>query len=408
MKVLQINTIVNSGSTGRIAEDIGRVLIEKGHESYIAYGRGNRPSQSKLIKIGTKLDIYLHGIKTLFLDQHGFGSKKATKKLITEIERIKPDIICLNNLHGYYINIEVLFKYISKSNTPVLYILFDCWAFTGHCTYFEDIHCDKWKTNCEKCPKIDKYPKSWVDNSSKNYEFKKSALVSLKNIEFLVHSQWLAGLVKNSFLKRHKIHTYLPGIDLEKFWFKGSNNQLRIKNQFKNKSVILGVASIWDKRKGLDDFLSLNTILNDQEFQIILIGMSKSQIKALPSNIIGIERTENIQELADYYAVADAFVNPTWQDNFPTTNIEALACGTPVITYNTGGSPESIDDTTGIVVNKGDIDGLKNAIEKIKFNGKNFYQENCRRRAEQLFDKNKNYTAYLALFQKIINEQKEG
>lgn len=407
MKVLQINTTVNTGSTGRIAEDIGNVLLESGHESYIAYGRGSNKSKSQLVKIGNKLDNYFHGLKTLIFDKHGFGSKYPTLKFIKKLHAINPDIIVLHNLHGYYLNIAVLFDYLIKTNKPVYWVMHDCWPFTGHCTFFDSVNCEKWKTQCNSCPKTSKYPSSLLfDNSKSNFITKKTLFNALNKIQIITPSKWLNENVKLSFLKQ-PVTTIYNGINLDVFKLPLKKNGLRDRHLLGNKSVILGVASIWDKRKGLDDFLSLNTILNDQEFQIILIGLSKSQIKALPSNIIGIERTENIQELAEYYAVADAFVNPTWQDNFPTTNIEALACGTPVITYNTGGSPESIDDTTGIVVNKGDIEALKNAIEKIKLKGKNFYQENCRRRAEELFDKNKNYTAYLALFQKIINDQKE-
>lgn len=403
MKVLQINTTVNSGSTGRITEDIGKILIQNGYESFIAYGRGNRPSESKLIKIGSDLDVYAHGVKTLLTDKHGFGSKKATFNLIKQIELINPDVIGLHNLHGYYLNIEILFNFLSKSNIPVLWTLFDCWSFTGHCTYFDDINCDKWLTQCEKCPKHKKYPKSWVDNSLHNFENKKYLFNSLENLELIVHSKWLANFVNKSFLHNHKIHVTPSGIDLSVFNLKNTKEFLTKKHNLKNKSVILGVASIWDKRKGLNDFIALSSLLDNELIQIVIIGLSKAQIKKLPTYIIGIERTENIEQLADYYNLADVFVNPTWQDNFPTTNIESLACGTPVITYNTGGSPESIDDNTGIVVNKGDIKGLKNAIDTVIYNGKNFYQTKCRKRAELLFDKNERYKDYINLYNSIIN-----
>ena len=160
MRILQINTIVNSGSTGRITEDIGQVLITYGHESYIAYGRGNRPSNSKLIKIGNQADVYLHGLKTVLFDRHGFGSKEATLKLVEQIDEIKPDAIGLHNIHGYYLNIEVLFNYLKDKNIPIVWTLHDCWAFTGHCTYFDSIDCKKWKTQCESCPKTKYYPTS--------------------------------------------------------------------------------------------------------------------------------------------------------------------------------------------------------------------------------------------------------
>lgn len=407
MKILQINTNVNSGSTGRIAEDIGKLLIKNGHESYIAYGRGSRPSESELLKIGNDFDIYAHGLKTIFTDKHGFGSKKATLNLIKQIEKIKPDAIGLHNLHGYYLNIEVFFNFLSKSNIPVLWTLFDCWAFTGHCTYFDDINCVKWLTHCEKCPKHKKYPTSWIDNSFQNFENKKYLFKSLENLELIVHSKWLANFVSKSFLVNHKIHVTPSGIDLDTFQINNTNFSLKEKHQLNNKSVLLGVASIWDKRKGLDDFIALSKIIDINKFQIILIGLRKEQINNLPPKIIGIERTENLQQLADYYNLADIFINPTWQDNFPTTNIESLACGTPIITYNTGGSPEAIDEYTGLIVEKGDIVGLQNAVKVIIKNGKDFYQTSCRKRAELLFNKNIRYMDYLNLYESMINKKND-
>jgi putative colanic acid biosynthesis glycosyltransferase len=404
LKVLQINTSVNSGSTGKIAEDIGNLLLKQGHESFIAYGRGNRPSGSKLIKIGRKLGTYFHWILTALFDKHGFGSKKATLTLIKQIEIIKPDIIGLHNIHGYYINTEILFEYLQKSKIPIVWTLHDCWAFTGHCTYFDSVNCEKWKTQCFNCPKTKFYPTSYfIDNSKNNYSIKKILFNLPESIQLITPSNWLNNLVKQSFLK-HPVHTIYNGIDLTIFKPNYADNLLLEKHQLNCKSVVLGVASIWDKRKGLDDFITLSKIIDNNKFQIILIGLSKNQINKLPPQIIGIERTENVQQLADYYSFADVFVNPTWQDNFPTTNIESMACGTPVITYNTGGSPEAIDENTGIVVNKGDIEGLKNAIYNIINNGKDFYQTKCRNRAELLFDKNDRYMDYLKIYKQLIEK----
>lgn len=406
MKILQINTTINSGSTGKIAEDIGKLLIKNGHTSYIAFGRGNRPSESIKIKIGSQLSIYWHWLITAFFDKHGFGSKKASFELIKQIEKIKPDIIGLHNIHGYFLNMEILFKYLQKSNIPVVWTLHDCWAFTGHCTFFDSVNCEKWKLQCHQCPKTKFYPSSYLfDNSKKNYSIKKT-LFNLLDIHLITPSNWLNGLVKQSFLN-HSVNTIYNGIDLSIFKINEKTNTSIIKEQFNNKSVILGVASIWDKRKGLDDFIALSQILDRNKFQIILIGLSKDQITNLPPQLIGIERTENIQQLADYYNLTDVFINPTWQDNFPTTNIEALACGTPVITYKTGGSPEAIDENTGIVVNKGDIKGLEQAIHVIIKNGKSFYQDNCRKRAELLFDKNERYLDYIKLFESILIKEND-
>lgn len=400
MRLLQINTDVNTGSTGRIAEDIGRVAMEKGHESYIAYGRGDRPSASKLIKIGTSTDIYNHVLQTRLFDRHGLASVRSTKKLIKQIDEIKPDVVGLHNLHGYYINIEILFNYLSEKNIPVLWTLFDCWAFTGHCSYFDDIDCKKYKTQCEKCPKKKFYPSSYfIDNSFNNFNIKKSLFNSVERLELIVHSKWLQQLVKSSFLSNLPLHTLPSGIDLDTFIPCDSN--LKEKHALQEKKVILGCASPWSERKGLKDFIKVRALLPDN-YAIVLIGLNQKQIKDMPEGIIGVERTEDVHELAQWYSLADVFVNPTYQDNFPTTNLESLACGSPVITYNTGGSPEAIDEHTGIVVDKGDIDGLKSAIDLVLNKGKDYYREACRTRAEKLFNKNDRFQDYIEIFQKLI------
>lgn len=406
MKILQINTTVNSGSTGRIAEDIGKVLMENGHESYIAYGRGSGISQSYLIKVGNQTDIILHGIKTAVLDRHGFGSTTATKKLIDEIELIKPDAIGLHNIHGYYLNVEILFDYLYKVNIPVVWTLHDCWAFTGHCTYYDSIDCEKWKTLCHHCPKKKFYPTSYgLDQSKKNHLDKQRLFNQLNNLHLITPSRWLSNEVRQSRLDFQSSHVIHNGIDLEVFKPQDQKfvvKQINAIHFLGDKKIILGCASIWDKRKGLDDFIQLSYLF-DENHKIVLIGLNQDQISKLPKGILGISRTESIEELAAWYSAADVFVNPTYQDNFPTTNLEALACGTPVITYNTGGSPEAIDEETGMVVEKGNLTGLKTAIELITAKGKTHYQSLCRVRAEKYFNKNERYLDYLHLYESLVN-----
>ena len=403
MKVLQINAIVNSGSTGRIAEDIGKVLIANGHESYIAYGRGMRPSNSQLIRIGNQKDILFHVLKTRLFDRHGFGSKKATIELIQAIDKIKPDVIGLHCIHGYYINIKVLFEFLQASKIPVVWTQHDAWAFTGHCAYYDSINCEKWKTGCYSCPQKAKYPSSYVlDQSKRNYQDKKKLFNSVP-IQFITPSFWLSNEMKSSFLKDHPIKVIHNGIDLKTF--KPVDSDFLIKFKIINKKVILGCASIWSNRKGLGDFLKLKVLLGNN-YQIVLIGLSKEQMKELPDGILGITRTESVEELAAWYSLAEVFVNPTYQDNFPTTNIEALACGTPVITYDTGGSPEAIDLLTGRVVEKGDVNGLKQAIEQFAKVNQTLLKTNCRKRAELLFDKNNCYLDYLNIYESIVENNK--
>jgi glycosyltransferase involved in cell wall biosynthesis len=406
MRVLQINTDVNTGSTGHVAEDIGKLLIANGHESYIAYGRGNRQSESKLLRIGNNFDVLFHIIKTRISDKHGFGSKKATYSFIKRVESLRPDIIILHNIHGYYINIELLFNYLNKAKIPVVWTLFDCWAFTGHCSYFDDINCTRWESECYSCPKSHRYPESILsDNSRNNYFVKKRLFNTKSNLHLIVHSAWLESLVKKSFLGKLPIHLIPNGIDTD--IFKPIENNIREKYNIKNRQIILGCASIWDKRKGFDDFLKLSENLDPQQI-IMLVGLSKKQIQKLPPGIIGINRTENIQELAALYSSADVFVNPTWQDNFPTTNLESLACGTPVVTYNTGGSPEAVDTNTGLIVNKGDTKALSKAINMVLQKRKTFYSKQCRERAIQLFNYKRQFGEYLKLFQHLVEKETEG
>jgi glycosyltransferase involved in cell wall biosynthesis len=395
--LVQINTVVNYGSTGGTVEGIGQVAIDNGWNSYIAYGRHKRSSSSKIIKIGTEWDIKKHVLKTRFLDKHGFGSLAATKKLIREIENIKPDIIHLLNLHGYYINVDVLFKYLSKKDISIVWTLFDCWAFTGHCTYFDFVGCEKWKNKCFSCPQKKEYPASWIlDNSNSNYLKKKELFTSLRNLKLIVHSEWLQKLVKQSFLEDFPVKIIHNGINIDTFQYTEERNFIN-ENNLRNFKIILGVASEWIKRKGLSDFIKLSGII-DSNTKILLVGLSQHQIKTLPDNIVGIPRTNNVQELRELYSSANVFVNPTWEDNFPTTNLEALACGLPVVTYNTGGSPEAIDLNTGIVVEKGDIKGLANSIAEVLSNGKDSYSQFCIERAQQFFNKTDRFQEYVNFF----------
>ena len=403
-KILQINTVINSGSTGRITEEIGQIAMASHWESYIAYGREeNRPSKSHKIRIGNDYDMYLHGIQTRILDNHSLGlsSRSATKKLVKKIKEIKPDIIHLQNLHGYYINVDVLFNFLKTANIPVVWTLHDCWGFTGHCSFFELIGCEKWKIQCHECPQTRKYPASFVfDRSKENYIQKKELFNYPANLTLVPVSNWLAKLLRESFLKTYPIQVIHNGIDTAAFK-PCAEEDMRIKLKLENKFVLLGVASEWSARKGLKDFIKLSGILGD-EYHIILVGLGKDQIASLPQNVIGIERTESIEELAALYGMSDIFLNPTYSDNFPTTNLEALACGTPVITYNTGGSPEAIDAETGIVVPQGDFESLVSAINTIRLKGKDHYRSACVDRARNFYRKEDRFKEYINLYDRIL------
>ena len=400
MKVLQITSSANAGSHSRIADEIGGMLIEEGHKSYIAYGRNANKSRSTLIKVGNRVELTMHLIKTRLFDLHGFGSKNATKLFIKKIANLKPDVIHLHNLHGYYLNVEVLFKYLKTENKPVIWTFHDCWPFTGHCSYFDSVNCLKWKAGCGGCPIIHSYPRSWFfDNSRMNYRIKKELFNGLRNLVVVSPSEWLAGHIRNSFFSGYEIRVINNWVDLNKFR-PINNDEIRTKYNL-NKKYVLGVASRWSKRKGLDDFIKLRKVL-DLNFEIVLVGLSTEQIESLPTNIRGISRTDNIEELASIYSMAEALINPTHIDNFPTINLEALACGTPVITYNTGGSPESLDAHCGFIVDKGNIPGLLASIELLREKGRAYYLSHCRSRVMNLYNKNDRCKDYFNLYQSLL------
>ena len=402
-KLLQINSVVNFGSTGRIAEEIGQTAIAAGWKSFIAYGRNDRPSQSELIKIGNDWDIKMHGFQTRLFDRHGLGSRSATKELIEKINEISPDIIQLHNIHGYYINIVILINYLQKTNIPIVWTFHDCWPITGHCSHFSFVGCEKWKKKCYECPQKTSYPASWlVDRSEENFHLKKELFTSLTNLTLVPVSNWLSEILKESFLKDYAIKLIHNGINTNVFK-PSTSRAFRSKHGLEHKFLLLGVASDWSPRKGMKDFIELSKHLNS-DYQIVLVGLSRKQIEQLPDNILGIERTESVEELAELYASCDVYVNPTYEDNFPTTNLESLACGTPVITYKTGGSPEAIDEFTGIVVEQGDIGKLIDAINKVKDNGKQFYSEACVNRAHRLYKKEDRYQEYIELYEKLIEK----
>ena len=397
-----INTIANSGSTGRIAEEIGQLAAANGFDCYMAYGRTNNHSQLNTIRIGNGWDCKVHALETRLFDNHGFASKQATRKFIRELEQINPDIIHLHNIHGYYINVEYLFDYLRNTGVPVVWTLHDCWPMTGHCSYFDFVNCDKWKTFCCKCPNKKKYPSSYLlDRSKKNFLKKRKLFTSVKNISFVTPSYWLERVVKQSFFNSYSVKVIHNGVDLTVFR-PVVDESVRIKYGLKpEEKIILGVASTWDRRKGLADFMKLHDLLGKKE-RIVLVGLNDGQIRNLPENVIGIKRTENVKELASLYSIADVFVNPTYVDNFPTTNIEALACGTPVVTYKTGGSPEAVDEATGRVVDKGDVLALHKAISGILHTGKGQYSSLCRQRAEMKFNKDERFQDYIELYNSLL------
>lgn len=372
MKIVQINS-VSYGSTGSIMLNIHSNLLHNGIESYAVWGRGKKSNNKNEIYMNDKLGVYFHKVYTLLTSKTGLVSINSTKKLLNRLDEIKPDIIHLHNIHGYYINIELLFNYIKKNNIKTIWTLHDCWAFTGHCSYFTYTNCNKWKKECNNCPKYKEYPKSIVDNSLYCYKTKKELFTSIEDLTIITPSKWLANLAKKSFLGKYKIEIINNGIDTNIFK-KIDRNKLKFRKKYnlEDKKIILGVASPFSNRKGFNDFISLSKIIDDN-YVIVLVGLTKKQISNLPINIIGIKRTSDINELVDIYNSSNIFVNLTYEDNYPTVNLEAIACGTPVLTYDTGGSTEFTDflkkDKNIYVINKkstiNNLNILKKRIEDI-------------------------------------------
>lgn len=392
MKIVQINSVCGVGSTGRITVEISKRLNDQCIENYILYGVG-KSNYPYADKFGGKLNIKSHQLGTRLLGKHGFYSKLATQQLIKKLVEINPDIIHLHNLHGHYLNIEILFNYLAESNKKVVWTLHDCWSFTGHCSHFDYISCDRWKTECHNCPQLKEYPKSLIfDRTTEAYFDKKKLFTSISNMIIITPSQWLANLVKQSFLGKYKIQVINNGIDLEVF--KPTCSDFRERNDLNDKFIILGVASYWNERKGLLYFIDLSKQLGDN-YKVILVGLNLRQMNTMPSNILGIKNTNNLKELVELYSVADVFLNPTLEDTFPTVNLEALACGTPIITFNTGGSAEAVDSKSGIIVESKTCSSLIKAVKNIK--EKNFSSENCINRAKA-FSKADRYQEYIQIY----------
>lgn len=363
MKIVQINTFSN-GSTGKIMRNISESGLKNGICFYNFFARGNIYNQNTDIKFENKLSVFFH----VFLARIGFnghGSYFATKRLIKKIKNINPDIIHLHNVHGYYLNIKLLINYLKKEyKGKIIWTLHDCWTLTGHCAHFDYVKCNKWQHKCSKCPILHVYPKEIFDTTSKELMLKQKLFSNINNLTIVTPSKWLANIVSSSYMNNYKIKVINNGVDLNIFKKYGEQELLEVYRKYKlnpNDKIILGVANVWEKRKGLSDFIKLSKDILPK-YKIIMVGTNNKIDKLLPKNILSIHRTDNQLELAKIYNISKVLFNPTYEDNYPTINLEALACQTPVITYNTGGSPECINSQNGAIVN---FEEFKNNYAKI-------------------------------------------
>lgn len=405
LKIAQIN-MFPYGSTGKIMLQIAKMAREYGYdvlcfatEPFSREGRHKQIKENGLIYYRSFYENTIHNYLGKLLGLNGRFSYFGTKQLVNELKKFSPDIVHLHNLHSFCIDLPVLFKYLKNSRVQVVWTLHDCWPFTGHCAHFTIARCDKWKTGCYRCPQIKAYPKSYVDTSKCMYAYKRKLFTSVKNMTLVTPSEWLAGLVRQSFLKDYPVKVINNGIDLSVF--KPIPSNFREKYGIpKDKFIVLGVAFGWGERKGLDVFIELSRRLEQNKFQIVLVGTDKKVDKQLPKEIVSIHRTQNQTELAEIYTEADLFVNPTREEVLGLVNLEAIACGTPVLTFDTGGSPECIDETCGCVVSCDDIDRLTEEIYRI-YNQRPYNKEDCVRKA-QSFNNQYKYEMYLKLYQNIL------
>ncbi|MBQ6587265.1 MAG: glycosyltransferase [Butyrivibrio sp.] len=380
-RLLIINSVLGFGSTGRIVMDIASEYEQKGFEVKVAYGRSMRevrgqknankaPEYVRLgVRIGSDMDVYCHGILSRLTGKHGLYSRKATKKFLEWASEYDPDVLWMHNIHGYYINYEMLFDWIkSRPQMQVRWTLHDCWTFTGHCAHFAYVRCDKWKDGCHDCPQLSTYPEAFRDNSIDNYRRKKAAFTGVADMTLVTPSNWLKDLVKTSYLSEYPVEVKYNTIDTE--IFRPVETSFKKDHGIQDKKMILGVASMWNERKGFDDFIELARILEEKktageaDYKVVLIGLNDEQIADLDkknSGILALPRTSSQKEMVEAYSAADVFVNPTYEDTFPTVNMEAEGCGTPVITYDTGGCRETLKSEKSMVIPQS-VDSIVKAL----------------------------------------------
>lgn len=401
MKVLQINGVCKSGSTGKIVSGISEQLSNSGYESIICYsGNHENINQEGFYRIGSRLSTKTHQTMALIFGDAGFHSTYNTKKLLRYIESQKPDIVHLHNIYSYYLNVETLLKYLAKNKIKTVMTVHDCWVFTGHCTHFFYINCEKWQSKCFDCPLKKTYPHSlFFDRSKQLFERKAKLFKNLDSFNVVCVSNWLKGMVDSSFLKDFPNHVIYNGVDIERF-SKHTVNDIKKIHNIEDKFVILGVSNGWGENKGLDKFLELAQILPN-DMQIVLVGLSAEQISNLPKNIIGRQKTKNFDELIDYYSSADVFVSFSKQETMGMVVVEAMSCGLPAIVMPTTASPELVTKQTGFVNVSASAEECLKHIKTVQSNGKKHYGDACRLRAKDLFSAEKNYKKYVELYEAI-------
>lgn len=365
-KLVQINTVCN-GSTGNIMGAIQKEAMAQGFETVSFYGRRKGYSDMPCEKFGSWSSFWIHVIVNILFDMQGGASVYYTKKMVRRLREINPDIIHLHNMHGYYMNLPILFRYLNEEYSGKIFWTFhDCWPITGHCPYFVTAKCEKWKYECNQCANKKQYPISYgIDRSKNNYKWKKAVFSKLRELTIICPSKWVKQTVGQSFLKDKEAVVIPNGINQSIFYPRTETAVLEKYGIPGDKKIILGVASIWEPRKGLHDFLALAKVLGN-DYRIVLVGVNKKQKEMLPVNVIGILRTENQEELAQIYSRADVFINPSWEETFSLVTVEAMACGTPVIAMRSSAVQELVNEENGVLLEDNSTERYMEAIQYIE------------------------------------------
>lgn len=394
MRVLQINSFGNL-STGKIAADIQRVLTERGHEGCLAFARNSAAGDVASMRIGSRGDVLLHGALSRLTDRTGFYSTRATRRFLRAVDEYDPDVIHLHNLHGYYINIDLLFRYLKERRKPVVWTLHDCWAFTGHCCYYSTAGCDRWQSGCHDCPNRREYPASLrMDRSRDNYRRKRALFTGIEEMRLVPVSRWLDGEVGRSFLRDYPREVIFNGIDLQAF--QPTRSDFRRTHGLEGKQIILGVASTWSERKGLADFLQLSRML-DANQHIVLVGLNEKQRRGLPENVTGLGRTDGLHALAEIYTAADVFLNASVEETFGLPTVEAMACGTTAVVYDQTALPEVIADGCGAVVRAHDLRQVLDCIKRVPMGETN----QAAIRQARRYDKRSQFQRYVEIYEEL-------
>lgn len=405
MKLLQINTVCGNGSTGKIAVEIQKYCENKGASGCIIYGRECKNAIHDSVLTQNKYELYANALSARLFDNEGFGANTSTKRMIDYIKEYQPDIIQLHNLHGYYVNLVMLFQFLKEYGKPVVWTLHDCWAFTGHCTHYAYFNCDKWKRECGHCIQKSEYPRSlFIDKSRSNYIIKKNTYSKMDNLTLVVPSMWMKSQVEKSFLSKYNINVIYNGIDLA--LFKKKKTMLKHKLGLDDKIVLLGVADGFGKKKGLDNFIKLYSLLDHNRYSIILVGLKTNQITELPKGIIGLERTRTQEELVHLYSITDLFLNLSREESMGLVTVEALACGVPALVNDATALPEIIEKSgCGMIIDYDNMEQAAQVISKEEF--LNISEENCRKYAQE-FDKSAKYQQYYELYTKLYKTGGKG